>query len=223
MLSWFEAATPLLFLSLELFNIQIRSQMLLTASWFCSNKFLAWVPAGSTLLPLLSLSSLFFLSFFFLCCPGLAFDNLLLLLKARSPLETSMSCLSGRISMEDLQSQRSTSMDWLSKFTGAGLRSHCRAKINIPKTENHFCLFQPKTTFLWDLYIGMKSFSISLPGPNPADVTEINCASFDLDNRFQSSRCVAHDKTLSCSLHVVITVPSPVVPAQAQLIFLCFI
>ncbi|KAG7490246.1 electrogenic sodium bicarbonate cotransporter 1 isoform X2 [Solea senegalensis] len=32
---------------------------------------------------------------------------------ARSPLENSLTCLSGRISMEDLQSQRSTSMDWL--------------------------------------------------------------------------------------------------------------
>lgn len=67
--------------------------------------------------------------------PWTGYDNLLLLLllmlvmmllKARSPLENSLTCLSGRISMEDLQSQRSTSMDWLSKFTGpSSLRSHC--------------------------------------------------------------------------------------------------
>ncbi|XP_060926886.1 solute carrier family 4 member 4a [Limanda limanda] len=36
---------------------------------------------------------------------------------ARSPLENSLTCLSGRISMEDLQSQRSTSMDWLNSPT----------------------------------------------------------------------------------------------------------
>ncbi|XP_051277658.1 solute carrier family 4 member 4a isoform X1 [Dicentrarchus labrax] len=36
---------------------------------------------------------------------------------ARSPLENSVTCLSGRISMEDLQSQRSTSMDWLNSPT----------------------------------------------------------------------------------------------------------
>uniref|UniRef100_A0AAQ4PK62 Anion exchange protein n=1 Tax=Gasterosteus aculeatus aculeatus TaxID=481459 RepID=A0AAQ4PK62_GASAC len=38
---------------------------------------------------------------------------------ARSPLETSVTCLSGHISMEDLQSQRSTSMDWLNSPTTA--------------------------------------------------------------------------------------------------------
>ncbi|XP_067427872.1 solute carrier family 4 member 4a isoform X1 [Thunnus thynnus] len=36
---------------------------------------------------------------------------------ARSPLENSVTCLSGRISMEDLQTQRSTSMDWLNSPT----------------------------------------------------------------------------------------------------------
>ncbi|XP_023270171.1 electrogenic sodium bicarbonate cotransporter 1-like isoform X1 [Seriola lalandi dorsalis] len=36
---------------------------------------------------------------------------------ARSPLENSLTCLSGRISMEDLQTQRSTSMDWLNSPT----------------------------------------------------------------------------------------------------------
>ncbi|XP_061674586.1 solute carrier family 4 member 4a [Syngnathoides biaculeatus] len=36
---------------------------------------------------------------------------------ARSPLETSVTCLSSGISMEDLQSQRSTSMDWLNSPT----------------------------------------------------------------------------------------------------------
>ncbi|XP_035495762.1 solute carrier family 4 member 4a isoform X1 [Scophthalmus maximus] len=36
---------------------------------------------------------------------------------ARSPLENSMTCLSGHISVEDLQSQRSTSMDWLNSPT----------------------------------------------------------------------------------------------------------
>ncbi|XP_062273963.1 solute carrier family 4 member 4a isoform X4 [Scomber scombrus] len=35
----------------------------------------------------------------------------------RSPLENSVTCLSGRISMEDLQTQRSTSMDWLNSPT----------------------------------------------------------------------------------------------------------
>lgn len=62
--------------------------------------------------------------------PWIGSDNLLLLLKARSPLENSVTCLSGRISMEDLQSQRSTSMDWLSKFTGPSLHSHCRPLIS---------------------------------------------------------------------------------------------
>ncbi|XP_056276004.1 solute carrier family 4 member 4a isoform X2 [Pseudoliparis swirei] len=38
---------------------------------------------------------------------------------ARSPLGNSVTCLSGHISMEDLQSQRSTSMDWLSSPTTA--------------------------------------------------------------------------------------------------------
>ncbi|KAG7220442.1 hypothetical protein INR49_003311 [Caranx melampygus] len=42
---------------------------------------------------------------------------LMMLLKARSPLENSLTCLSGRISMEDLGSQRSTSMDWLNSPT----------------------------------------------------------------------------------------------------------
>nr|XP_046241928.1 solute carrier family 4 member 4a isoform X1 [Scatophagus argus] len=36
---------------------------------------------------------------------------------ARSPLQNSVTCLSSRISMEDLQSQRSTSMDWLNSPT----------------------------------------------------------------------------------------------------------
>ncbi|XP_030579367.1 solute carrier family 4 member 4a isoform X4 [Archocentrus centrarchus] len=36
---------------------------------------------------------------------------------ARSPLENSVTCLSGHISMEDLQTQRSTSMDWLNSPT----------------------------------------------------------------------------------------------------------
>ncbi|KAM4746294.1 solute carrier family 4 member 4a isoform 2-T2 [Anableps anableps] len=36
---------------------------------------------------------------------------------ARSPLENSVTCLSGHISMEDLQNQRSTSMDWLNSPT----------------------------------------------------------------------------------------------------------
>ncbi|XP_077376783.1 solute carrier family 4 member 4a isoform X7 [Festucalex cinctus] len=36
---------------------------------------------------------------------------------ARSPLETSVTCLSSGISMEDLQSQRSSSMDWLNSPT----------------------------------------------------------------------------------------------------------
>ncbi|KAM7018636.1 solute carrier family 4 member 4a isoform 7-T8 [Tautogolabrus adspersus] len=36
---------------------------------------------------------------------------------ARSPLDNSVTCLSGRMSMEDLQSQRSTSMDWLNSPT----------------------------------------------------------------------------------------------------------
>ncbi|XP_047197057.1 solute carrier family 4 member 4a isoform X2 [Hippoglossus stenolepis] len=36
---------------------------------------------------------------------------------ARSPLENSLTCLSGRISMEDLHSQRSNSMDWLNSPT----------------------------------------------------------------------------------------------------------
>ncbi|XP_054867163.1 solute carrier family 4 member 4a isoform X2 [Amphiprion ocellaris] len=36
---------------------------------------------------------------------------------ARSPLENSVTCLSGRISMEDLQTQRSSSMDWLNSPT----------------------------------------------------------------------------------------------------------
>ncbi|XP_068166154.1 solute carrier family 4 member 4a isoform X3 [Antennarius striatus] len=36
---------------------------------------------------------------------------------ARSPLENSVTCLSGHISMEDLQSQTSTSMDWLNSPT----------------------------------------------------------------------------------------------------------
>ncbi|XP_053181891.1 solute carrier family 4 member 4a isoform X6 [Scomber japonicus] len=36
---------------------------------------------------------------------------------ARSPLENSVTCLSARISMEDLQTQRSTSMDWLNSPT----------------------------------------------------------------------------------------------------------
>lgn len=55
------------------------------------------------------------LSSFSVLPPWIGFDNLLLLLTARSPLENSMTCLSGRNSMEDLQTQRSTSMDWLSK------------------------------------------------------------------------------------------------------------
>ncbi|XP_065822759.1 solute carrier family 4 member 4a isoform X1 [Labrus bergylta] len=36
---------------------------------------------------------------------------------ARSPLDNSVTCLSGRMSMEDLQSQRSSSMDWLNSPT----------------------------------------------------------------------------------------------------------
>uniref|UniRef100_A0A3Q1HR13 Anion exchange protein n=1 Tax=Anabas testudineus TaxID=64144 RepID=A0A3Q1HR13_ANATE len=36
---------------------------------------------------------------------------------ARSPLENSVTCLSSRVSMEDLQNQRSTSMDWLNSPT----------------------------------------------------------------------------------------------------------
>ncbi|XP_072289629.1 solute carrier family 4 member 4a isoform X4 [Eucyclogobius newberryi] len=36
---------------------------------------------------------------------------------ARSPLDTSMTCLSGRMSMEDLNTQRSSSMDWLNSPT----------------------------------------------------------------------------------------------------------
>lgn len=53
-----------------------------------------------------------------LLLPWVGSDNPPLLLpKARSPLENSVTCLSGHISMEDLQSQTSASMDWLSKFT----------------------------------------------------------------------------------------------------------
>lgn len=58
--------------------------------------------------------------FDFLChlfCPTPCLLGLLLmLLKARSPLDTSLTCLSSRMSMEDLNTQRSTSMDWLSKL-----------------------------------------------------------------------------------------------------------
>uniref|UniRef100_A0A8C5GW13 Anion exchange protein n=1 Tax=Gouania willdenowi TaxID=441366 RepID=A0A8C5GW13_GOUWI len=36
---------------------------------------------------------------------------------ARSPIENSLTCLSGRMSMENLQTQRSTSMDWLNSPT----------------------------------------------------------------------------------------------------------
>lgn len=53
-----------------------------------------------------------------LLLPWVGSDNPPLMLpKARSPLENSVTCLSGHISMEDLQSQTSASMDWLSKFT----------------------------------------------------------------------------------------------------------
>lgn len=76
-----------------------------------------------------------------LLLPRTGFDNLLLPLKARSPLENSVTCLSGRISMEDLQSQTSTSMDWLSKFAGPSLRSHCRPLIGVASSQVMFAPF----------------------------------------------------------------------------------
>lgn len=73
--------------------------------------------------------------------PWIGFDNLLLPLKARSPLENSVTCLSGRISMEDLQTQRSSSMDWLSKFTEVYIRRplvsfHLATKKRRPESSN---------------------------------------------------------------------------------------
>lgn len=76
----------------------------------------------------------FHLYFLLFLLPWIGLDNLLLLLKARSPLGNSVTCLSGHISMEDLQSQTSTSMDWLSKFTQTSVRLHCRPLISSAST-----------------------------------------------------------------------------------------
>lgn len=104
---------PLLFphcISARLVNCSnITSSHILTATWSFVHltNLLLWL-SGLVCLSISLSSSLL---------PWIGFDNLLLPLKARSPLENSVTCLSGRISMEDLQTQRSTSMDWLSKFT----------------------------------------------------------------------------------------------------------
>lgn len=67
-----------------------------------------------------------------LLLPWLGCDNPPLLLpKARSPLDNSVTCLSGHISMEDLQSQTSASMDWLSKFTQSAFTLQTPAQFHL--------------------------------------------------------------------------------------------
>lgn len=70
-----------------------------------------------------------------LLLPWIGSDNPPLMLpKARSPLENSVTCLSGHISMEDLQSQTSASMDWLSKFTQSAFTLQTPAQFHLEWT-----------------------------------------------------------------------------------------
>ena len=161
----------------------------LVATWLSSpNKSHALAPWAYLSTLLLSLPSIS-LSFLFLL-PWIGLPNLLLLLKARSPLENSVTCLSGRISMEDLQSQRSTSMDWLSKFTGPSLHSHCRPStssesllvlvfIFVPfeiepvrqRCQNHMFVTN------WSSYSSVSGFLVQKPIPETrdADIWKYDC------------------------------------------------
>lgn len=80
-----------------------------------------------------------------LLLPWIGFDHPLLLLKARSPLENSVTCLSGHISMEDLQSQTSASMDWLSKFPRSAFTLQTPSRFHLDWTsffkKNFWLLF----------------------------------------------------------------------------------
>lgn len=70
-----------------------------------------------------------------LLLPWIGSDNPPLLHpKARSPLENSVTCLSGHISMEDLQSQTSVSMDWLSKFIQSAFTPQTPAQFHLECT-----------------------------------------------------------------------------------------
>lgn len=128
----------------------------------------------------LSIISPFHLFFLLLLLPWIGFDNLLLLLKARSPLGNSATCLSGHISMEDLQSQRSTSMDWLSKFTGLSTFTLQTTDHPLPKeiplpqylkqctirllTKTTMCIvfcIHLTITFIQSYYLGYMSINIS--------------------------------------------------------------
>lgn len=144
----------------------------------------------------LSLVSPVHLYFLLLLLPWIGLDNLLLLLKARSPLENSVTCLSGRISMEDLQSQTSTSMDWLSKFTQTSVRLHCRPLISSASTLSS-CVW-----LNWGFFKKTQSSSCIWLG-----ATKWKCAGFYCtDIRFKSH--VSENRTekhFSCGLNVVIT------------------